>query len=152
MDKSKKFISLCKKYEVDPEAVPEILSLEEAFKLTKRDIKKMPDVSMLDLKFQSFLISGYKTAVLTEAFNTDENGKLWIPNYNDSSEYKYEIWWNVKADKKHPSGSGLSSYVYGIWFTTSTVPACLCFKSRAIAIFVGKHFPEVFAPFQLMIK
>ncbi|HMQ79196.1 MAG TPA: hypothetical protein PKE39_04425 [Ignavibacteria bacterium] len=147
--KSKKFLQLCKKYNVNPDEVREVLSVKQAFKLLNLDLFKMPGVSKIPKRFRLWLEWLYKMAVVTEAFNTDENGKLWIPNYNDSSEYKYEIWWDVKADKKHPSGSGLSYDVFVCWVTASDVPARLCFKNRDTAIFVGKHFAKEFKFVQL---
>jgi len=147
--KSQKFLRLCSDYGVDSSQVREVLSVKQAFKLLNLDLLKMPGVSKLPKRFRLWLEWLYKMAVVTEAFNTDENGKLWIPNYNDSSEYKYEIWWSVKADKKHPSGSGLSYYDYGNGTTCSYVPARLCFKNRDTAIFVGKHFAKEFKFVQL---
>lgn len=147
--KSKKFLQLCKKYNVNPDEVREVLSVKEAFKLLNLDLLKMPGVSKLPKRFRLWLEWLYKMAVVAEAFNTDENGKLWIPNYNDPSEYKYEIWWDVKADKKNPSGSGLSYLVCALWAALSSVPARLCFKNRDTAIFVGKHFAKEFKFVQL---
>ena len=147
--KSQKFVKLCKKYGVNPENVREVLSVKQAFKVRDIDILKMPGLSKIPKRFRLWLEWLYKMAVVAEAFNTDENGKLWIPNYNDPNEYKYEIWWNVKADPKHASGSGLSCRDFGRWAASSSVPARLCFINRDTAIFVGKHFAKEFKYVQL---
>ncbi len=147
--KSQKFLSLCKEYDVSPDNVREVLSVKQAFKIRGVDILKMPGVSKLPKRFRLWLEWLYKMAVVAEAFNTDESGKLWIPNYNDSNEYKYEIWWDVKADSKHTSGSGLSCDGCVGWSAASDVPARLCFKNRDTAIFVGKHFAKEFKYVQL---
>lgn len=147
--RSQKFLSLCKEYGVDPEVVREVLSVKQAFKLQGLDVLKLPGVSKLPKRFRLWLEWLYKMAVVVEAFNTDENGKLWIPDYNNPNEYKYEIWWEVKADSKHPSGSGLSFLDCVRWITASFVPARLCFKNRDTAIFVGKHFAKEFKYVQL---
>lgn len=147
--KSQKFLKLCKEYDVDPANVREVLSVKQAFKIRGIDILKMPGLSKIPKRFRLWLEWLYKMAVVAEAFNSDDNGKVWIPNYNDSNEEKYEIWWHVKADSKHTSGSGLSYDDFVFWCACSNVPARLCFLNRDTAIFVGKHFAKEFKYVQL---
>ncbi len=56
-----------------------ITTWEEACKVHGIDPKTLPDVSKLPVKFQQWLIDAYKLGVITEAINTDENGKIAFP-------------------------------------------------------------------------
>lgn len=151
-NQSKKFLTLCKKYEVDPNEVNEVMSVPDAFKQRKLDIKLMPVVSKLPKRFRLWLEWLYRMAVVIEALNLDENGKAWIPDYTDTNQYKYYIWWKVKADSKHKSGSGLAYDDYGRWRTNATVPARLCFRTRGAAIFFAKHFHKEHKNVQLFLE
>lgn len=134
MPKSKKFITLCKKYGVDPEKVPEILSFEDACAYTGDDPALLPIVDHLP-KHQKRLVADYQLSIIAEALNEKK-----LPDYTDWNEVKYFPWFEVKADKKRPSGFGLSCDDFGFWYTNSYVGVRLCFKERDVAIFFGKHF------------
>jgi hypothetical protein len=152
MEKSKELIKFCKKHNINPDEVPDIMSVAAAFKARKLDIKEKISITGIPKSFHKWLITAYWLAVFVEAINTDENGKVWRPDYNNPNEVKYEIWWKVKADKKRPSGFGLSFGVVDDWLTLSLVPARLCFRTRPLAEFAGKLIPDVFTDFQLITE
>jgi hypothetical protein len=151
MKKSRKFLDFCKKHNINPDAVPDIMTIPAAFKARKIELKKI-SIADIPKRFHKWLITAFKLAVFIEAINTDENGKLWQPDYKDSNQLKYEIWWKIKADKNKPSGFGLSYYGYDSWSTFSDVPARLCLRSNDCAKFVGKLLPDIFTDFQLITK
>lgn len=133
--KSAKFIRLCKKYEVDPEKVPEVLSFEEACKVTGDNEKKLPVVTGIAERHKKRILADYMLSIIAEALKGNEKA-----NYNDTDEYKYYAVFLVKADVKRPSGFGLSYHDYAYWSSYSSVGVRLCFKNRDTAIFFGKHF------------
>lgn len=132
--KSKKFIALCKKYGVDPENVIEVTSFEEACTLTKRDPEKLPIVNHLPKEDRNHLIADYKLTTIAKALRGGNEA-----DYTNDS-YKYNSVFVVKANKKKPSGFGLSYFVYDGWASLSGVGLRLCFPNRDTARFFGMHF------------
>jgi hypothetical protein len=49
----------------------------------------------------------------------------WYPNWGNTNEYKYFIWWNMQG--------GFSYYDVGCHYSATGVPSALCFKSRELA-------------------
>ena len=84
MKKSKRFIALCKKYGVDPEKVPEVLTFESACKAVGVSPKKLPGVSHLPVRHRKRLVADYKLTIVAEALRGGKKA-----NYNDSGEFKY---------------------------------------------------------------
>lgn len=121
-----------------------IKTWEDACKIHNIDPKKLPKVSMLPEKFQKWLIATYKMGVITEAINTKEDGTIWIPNWNDNSQYKYTPWFGIKATKKKPSGVGFSDSDYDFWGAGTVVGSRLCFETRDQVSHVQKHFKSIF--------
>ncbi|MGQ7945041.1 hypothetical protein [Flavobacterium sp. WC2509] len=62
----------------------------------------------------------------------------WIPDWSNSSEYKYFAWFKMGS----PSGVGFSSDDCGNWLTYSRVGSRLAFKSAELAEFAGKLFEQ----------
>jgi hypothetical protein len=129
-----------------------IKTAKDAFKLRGVDIKAMPDVSMLPKEHSESLIAYYQLFIVTEAINFEENNKVWRPDWNDASEYKYYPWFKVKADSKNPSGSGLSYGGYGLRGTVTAVGSRLCFVTRERAEYAGKQFADLYAKAFLFLK
>lgn len=147
MEKSKSFIDLCETYDVDPDNIPEITSFEDACKALGHDPKKvLPDVSLMPEKHREAITSLCMLVIIAEAIN---EGKQ--PNWNDNNEYKYYPWFEVKADAKHPSGSGLSSHGYDYWLSNTYVGSRLCYSSRDRAEYAGKQFKPLYEKYFLMI-
>lgn len=121
-----------------------IKTWEDACKVHGINPTQLPEVSMIPKKFQDWIINTYKMGIITEAINTDENGKVWIPNWNDSNEYKYFPWFEIKATKAKPSGVGFSRSNYGDWRTGTDVGSRLCFDSSSKVNHVQKYFEDIF--------
>ncbi len=133
--KSKTFIKLCKKYGVNPDNVPEVLSFEDACKITKDDPKKLPVVTGIAARHRKRIVADYQLSIIAEALKGNKK-----PNYNNTGEYKYNAVFVVKAGKKDPSGVGLSCHVCDGWLSDSHVGVRLCFPNYDIAKFFGQHF------------
>lgn len=119
--KSDKFIEICKKYGVDPDVIPEILTYEEACKILKLDPKKDRDAMQ-------------RTIVICEAFRKELKFKV---NYKNTSQ---ERWWPMH--RMTPSGLVFSYSDYGLWFSSSgaAVGAPFVLPTSPVAKFVGMHF------------
>lgn len=121
-----------------------IKTWEDACKVHNVDPTKLPEVSMLPAKFQKWLIATYKMGVITEAINTKEDGKIWVPNWNDWNQYKYFPWFEIEATEDKPSGVGFSISDYGNWFTFTSVGSRLSFRNREQVYHVQEHFEDIF--------
>ena len=68
----------------------------------------------------------------------------WVPNCNDSNEYKYVAWFYMGGS------SGFRSFGYSNWRSTSDVGSRLCYKTRELAEHAGKNFTEVYKQFMVI--
>jgi hypothetical protein len=127
-----------------------ITSWEEACKVNGVDPSKLPDVSMIPVKFQNWLIATYKLGVITEAINTNEDGKIWTPDYNNPDQWKYFPYFEVEATESNPSGVGFSRSGYGDWDASAGVGSRLCFETREQVYHIQEHFKELFIQFHLI--
>ncbi|TWP30536.1 hypothetical protein ETU09_00615 [Apibacter muscae] len=78
-----------------------------------------------------------KLKLLAAALNED-----WVPDWNNSSEYKYYPWFRM--------GSASGGFSYGdfdFWHSRSSVGSRLCFKSRELAEYAGKQFETIYKDF-----
>jgi hypothetical protein len=128
----------------------EITTWESACKVHGIDPTALPEVSKLPAKFQQWLIDAYKLGVITEAINTDENGKIWIPDYNNDNQRKYFPWFEVEASKDKPSGFGFSITGCVDWSTNPGCGSRLCFDTREKVYHIQEHFEELFISFHLI--
>ena len=114
-----------------------VTSFESACKVLGLDSKKLPDVSMLPLKYQKYIISSYKLITITEALNQG-----WVANYKDWNQYKYFPYFyyaNIGA------GAFVSSGTYCEWTSTVTIGGSrLAFKTRELAGYAGQKFTELY--------
>jgi len=122
-----------------------ITKWEQAFEKEGLDINKMPDVSMLPTKYHKSIIAQYKLSVVAEVLNEG-----WMPDYTDSSQYKYYPYFIVKATKSNPSGWGLSYGGYDGWITYSLVGVRLAFKSSELAKYAGTKFKKLYEDLYLL--
>lgn len=136
--KSAAFIALCEKYGVDPNKVPEITSFEDACKALGKDPTVLPIVDHLPESDQCRQLSDFKLSTIAHAIRGDK-----YSNYNNQNERKYFPVFEVRADKKRPSGFGLSCFVCVCWSSFSRVGVRLCFPERDMAVFFGQHFIEL---------
>lgn len=153
MKKNAEFLKVCKKLEIDPESIPPIMSFEIACEWL-REKPVLPIVKHLPKKRQGYVIADYKLITITEALNLDPKTKLpWEPNYH-TNETKYEPRFWVKADAKHPSGSGFSGSNFGSWSTASltTCGSRLCLKSYGRWKFIVNVHEKLFIERTLILK
>ena len=138
MEKSKKFLQLCKKYKVDPANLPnEVLSFEDACKITGDNPKKLPLVTGIAERHRKRIIADYKLSIIAEAIKNN------VPVDYTNGKYKHFPVFYVNADKKRPSGFGLAYYGADLWHSHSVVGVRLCFPNPDMAIFFGKHFIDL---------
>ncbi len=126
-----------------------ITDFKSACKFLKRSTA-LPDVSMIDKKHREYIINHYKLLVQTEALNLEQTGKEYKPDYTNSNEGKYIPWFEVKANKKHPAGSGFSCTLYVGWGADAVVGSRLCFPSSELALYSAKKWEKQHIINQLM--
>lgn len=126
-EKSKKFIALCKRYGVNPDLVPEILTYEEACKLTNRDPKADRD-------------NLQKIIVVIEAYC--QECKKWKADYDDTDQLR---WFPVH--RKTSSGLVFSCTLCENWISYSFAFVCAPFvlPNDDCAKFVGIHFLPLYS-------
>lgn len=114
-----------------------IKSFEEACELLGHDPKKvLPDLSMYPEKDRNAVGAYCKRIIITDALNRQDNdGKEWFPDWGNTNEYKYEIWFDM---------AGFSYYGYDHWPTYSACGSRLCFKKWETAKYAAKQFEDVF--------
>lgn len=120
-EKSQKFIDLCKKYGVDPDIIPEILTYEEACKILKLDLKKDRDAMQ-------------RTIVICEAFRKELKFKV---NYKNTSQQR---WWPVHRMTSAGLVFSYSDYEFWISYSFAGVGAPFVLPTSSVAKFVGMHF------------
>ncbi len=112
---------------------------KDVCKFHNRDPKVFPDVSSFPKNLQDFITNTFKAALITSAVNDN-----WTPNWNNYSEYKYRLWFEIKASKQKPSGFGCSFTDCGYAGSGTTVGSRLLFKSSELALHAAKCFPEIY--------
>jgi len=138
MAKSKKFITLCNKYDVNPNKVNEVMSFEQACEITGDDPTQLPIVDKVAVRHQKRLIADYKLSIITEALR--ENIRL---DYNNADQWKYFPVFEVHATKENPSGSSLSFFLDLNWSQYACVGVRLCTLNSDSARFSALHFANL---------
>lgn len=105
----------------------------------------LPDFSMIPERDQKAMLAHYKLVIIARAMNDG-----WEPNWNDFSEWKYFPWFEVKASKSKPSGSGFSYSRYGHSNTRTNVGSRLCFKTSDLALQAGEQFEDLYKEYFLL--
>lgn len=122
-----------------------IKSFEDACAVLGIDPNHLPEVSMLPEKHQKSVTAFYKLTIIAEALNKD-----WQPNWTNWNENKYYAWFEVKADKKRPSGFGFSDTHYGWSYPGTFVGSRLCFKTKELALYAGGTFCDLYKDYLLV--
>lgn len=81
-----------------------------------------------------------KLKLIAKSINED-----WTPNWNDSNEYKYYPYFDMRENV------GFSFSQCYCWGTYSHVGSRLCFKTKELAEYSGKQFISIYKEF-LIIK
>lgn len=67
----------------------------------------------------------------------------WVPDWNNSSEYKYYPYFNMTKQGEN----GFACDDYDDWRADSAVGGRLCFKTRDLAIYAGNQFSKEYGAF-----
>ncbi len=111
----------------------------------------VPDVSKMPGHLQKATIAVAKLFVLHEAANLiSEDGKseVWIPDWNDSNQYKYLPWWHLKKDRSNKSGFRFGNANYDC--TLSVVGSRLCSRNAEIAEFLATDYESLYRDLMVM--
>lgn len=131
LDKLKTWKSICKAKGIDPiKSLPfQNRSTEEGVNDTEEGVNAF-----------------FKLSTIREVLNNGEDAD-W-----SSGEAKWFPWPNVVADKKKPSGFGLSYYDYGRTHSFTSVGSRLSFNRREKARHAFTYFQPVYEKFMLITK
>lgn len=66
----------------------------------------------------------------------------WVPDWENSQEYKYYPWWQIKG--------GFELYYVDYYYSTSFVSSRLCFKNRELAEYAAKQFKDLYKDYMLV--
>ena len=114
-----------------------IKTFEDALEETGRP--NIPDFSDLPDDMRAYFIAQYKMSVIVEALN-----ESWTPNWNDSNEYKWRIWFTMS-----PSAFAFDGSLCAYSSAYSGGGSRLCFKSEELAIYCAKQFLDIWEDIQL---
>ena len=117
-----------------------VKTFDEACKVL--DIKPdLPDVSKMPKQHQKALIAHYKLVIIAEALNEG-----WKPDWTNYNEYKYYPWF------KYSKSRSCFMFDGSAWLDTITdsTGSRLCFKTKALAEYIGKQFEELYNEYFLI--
>lgn len=108
---------------------------------TFEDVLEDNDISELDFKKSCKGLSEDEIAYKQIKLIVKSLNENWTPNWDDSNEYKYYPYFDMK------SGGGFSfSYCDG-WYTHTAVGSRLCFSKSYLAEYSGKQFTSIYEKF-----
>lgn len=106
-------------------------------------IEPMNEEVLVKLGFTGEEIARRKVGTIAEALNEG-----WVPNWNDTDEYKYYPWFYIDPNTNGAS-AGLSYASTSDTFTHSAASfgSRLCYKTSALARYAGETFTELYTQF-----
>ena len=128
------------------EKLEQLKTFEDACKILGLDPGKVsPDFTGYPKQDVKSMQAHAKLVIVARAANKlDNDGKEWIPDFSDWNQTKYEIWF------EYDGGSSAFRYCdYVFWGTLSVVGSRLCFKSRAVAKYIGNQFIDLYNEYLL---
>lgn len=87
----------------------------------------------------SHITSNQLAVCITKALNEG-----WIPDWDDSNQYKYAPWFYMQS-----GSSGFRYGDYDYWRSGTGVGSRLCFKTSDLAKYAGTQFIEIYKQFML---
>lgn len=107
-------------------------------------IEPMNEEVLVKLGFTGEEIARRKVGTIAEALNEG-----WVPNWNDTNEYKYYPYFYIEPNAHSGANAGLSYAATNLALTTTfaAVGSRLCFKTSALARYAGKTFTELYTQF-----
>ena len=120
----------------------EIKTFEDACNIEGLDPEKvLPDFSCYPEKDREALLAHAKLIIIVRASNRLANdGKEWIPDFNNYDELKYEPWFDLEQE----GSSGFLYLGYDYWFTLSHVGSRLCFISNEVCKYITNQFIDLY--------
>lgn len=112
-----------------------IKTFEDALEETGRP--DVPDFSNVPKDMRTYFVAQYKMSVIAEALNEG-----WTPNWDNSTEYKWRVWFKMSPSAFAFGGSRCGA-------TDAGGGSRLCFKSEALAIYCAKQFLDIWKDIQL---
>ena len=79
-------------------------------------------------------IARYKLSIICEVLNDG-----WVPNWNDSAQFKYFHWFNMNG--------GFSYYATYYHYTIASVPSALYLKTKDMSYYMGNHYLSLYKDF-----
>jgi len=127
----------------------ELKTFEDACQVLGLDPKStIPNFDGYPEKDREAMIAHAKLVIIIRAANQlENNNKEWVPNWNDSSERKYEPWFDMRDNRDGSSGFRFDVYVD--WRAYSNVGSRLCFKSSVVCEHVATQFLELYRAYLL---
>jgi hypothetical protein len=124
----------------------EIKTFEDACKALNYDASAI-SITGIHAKHQKAIEAHAKLIIIAEAINEG-----WRPDWNNSNEYKYQLWPDIEEDETKPSGFGLSYGGCDHWGTDASVGSRLCFQSREKARYCFDTFIDLWEAYFLIDK
>jgi len=117
----------------------DIKKFEDACKVEGYDPKTViPDMSSYPEKLRKAAESQLKLFIVVAAVNKVANkGEEYLPDWSDTSEYKYEPWFNM-------SPSGFRYDGYDGWRSGSCVGSRLCLISPEVCEYIAEQFIDLY--------
>lgn len=106
-------------------------------------IEPMNEEVLVKLGFTGEEIARRKVGTITEALNEG-----WVPNWNDTDEYKYYPYFYIEPNN-YGASAGLSYAAthYALTAAYARLGSRLCFKTSALARYAGETFTELYTQF-----
>jgi len=76
----------------------------------------------------------------------------WEPDWSDTKQYKYFPYFEIKANKQNPSGSGFAFSDCDFWLTGTNVGSRLCFRTSDLALYAATQFEDIYKNHILIMK
>jgi len=151
--KQQQHAKICEELEIDPDTIPMIMDVQDALKLLKcKDI--IPKFKELSEDLRDHFLAEWSLIKIFEAFNLQDNGKPWIPDYTPgNNQPKWEVrWFEVKADAKNPSGFGFSDSDFDHWAADAYCGSRLACREENRLRFIMKAHEGLFIKKYLILK
>jgi hypothetical protein len=106
-------------------------------------IEPMNEEVLVKLGFTGEEIARRKVGTIAEALNEG-----WVPNWNDTDEYKYYPWFYIEPNNSGAyAGLSCALTLHTASTTSAFIGSRLCFKTSALARYAGETFTELYTQF-----